>query len=366
MENNLIWITLTVIYLLLIVNVFIFNATIYLKLKKMFFEYRYKKKEEQLNPIMNNYLKGDVKNKKVLEYDGKDLKTRIVINIVQENYKLEKVKVAKIFDSLGYVDGLIKESNDKLSLALIHQLSEMSSTKVYPILMKGTENDNYEIRYQSFYALSFLPLNFTQIKDYIDALINSNILRDRKIEMINNLSLTPEIYFTLLQNEERSLGKVVLLRVLEDKLNKGTEVMKNKVTNYLTNSEFSLEIRIAAVVALAATKEIKYQDILMNQYTTEKAWEVRAAIAKAMHEFTDEHSEKQIELLKKMMYDENYWVRFNAGEVLARKGFVGIDALIDISINSENKEAADLAFYILDAHESVNKSINEIEVEKNE
>jgi len=209
-------------------------------------------------------------------------------------------------------------------------------------------------------------MNFIQIKEYIDVLIDSNILRDRMIEMIDNLSLNTEIYFTLLEKEERILGKVVLLRVLEDKLYKGTNVIKDKVASFLIDSENSLEIRIAAVVALAATEEIKYQDLLMDQYTLEKAWEVRAAIAKAMQHFSEEHSEMQVEVLKKMMYDENYWVRFNAGEVLARKGFLGIDALIDISINSENKEAADLAFYILDAHESVNKSISDIEVKRND
>jgi|GEM_PF-1213954 len=366
MENNLIWITLIVIYLLLIVNISIFIATIFSKLKKKFYRYRYKNKKEKLKPILNDYLKGKTENETVLMYDEKASKTAIMISLIKEDFNLQEEKASEIFESLGYVKGLIKESHGNLSLSLIQELSEMKSAEGFPVLMKGMKSKNFEIIYQSAYALSFLPMNFTQIKEYVDGLIKSNILRDRVIEMVNNLSLNPEIYFLLLQAEERTLGKVVLLRVLEDKLSKGTDVMKKKITDYLVNVDYSLEIRIAAVVALASTQEKKYQDVLMKQYAIESAWEVRAAIAKAMHQFTQEHSEMQVDILKRMMYDENYWVRFNAGEVLARKGFLGIDALIDISINSENKEAADLAFYILDAHESVNESINSIKEEKNE
>lgn len=65
-----------------------------------------------------------------------------------------------------------------------------------------------------------------------------------------------------------------------------------------------------------------------------------------------------------MTYDENWWVRFNAAKVLARKGKAGINALVDLSLEP-NKETADLAFYILDSDSNINRAIEKEKDENN-
>ena len=81
-----------------------------------------------------------------------------------------------------------------------------------------------------------------------------------------------------------------------------------------------------------------------------------------MHRFPLDESTELIILLKQMLYDSNWWVRFNAAEVLARKGLPGIDALVDISLNDQDEKAADLAYYILNANQTVYQTIQKTEV----
>ena len=92
-------------------------------------------------------------------------------------------------------------------------------------------------------------------------------------------------------------------------------------------------------------------------YYIEEHWEVRAAIAKAMNSFSHEN---EILLLKQMTKDSNWWVRFNASEVLSRKGRDGVNALIDISLDHENEDASKLAFSFLDTNKNIHTTITEV------
>lgn len=360
MENNLIWISLILIYSLLVINGSIFFITLLLEINKIIYKYRYRRNKDRLEPMLKKYINGEAQYEKHLIYNNNSLKTQIMITLIKKHLNKNDRRQKELFQSLGYVDGLIRKAEKNLTLELIHQLTELNSPKFFSLLLKGANKKEFEIVYQSCYALSLLSMNHKQIREYIKTLIKSDILRDRMIEMINNLSLTVEEYSVLLEAEDTVVGKVVFLRVLENKLNSKNENVQMKLVDYLIDANYSIEIRIATVVALASSGKGKIQEILMNQYEAEDAWEVRAAIAKAMHHFTNDKITKQIDVLKKMMFDQNYWVRFNAGGVLASKGYTGIDALIDISINEENLEAADLAFYILDANEFINQNINKV------
>ena len=194
-------------------------------------------------------------------------------------------------------------------------------------------------------------------EEYIKMLLGANILRDRMIEMIKNLSLSIEVYWRLLLLQDTEQGKVILIRALEDRFNEVDPVKMKTVADFLSDPKSSKEIRIAAVVALSATHNEIYLHLLMKHYPVEEAWEVRASIAKALNQFSNELSREKIDILKTMMYDSNWWVRFNAAEALARNGLAGVDALVDISLNSIDEEASDLAFSILDANPIVNRSL---------
>ena len=114
------------------------------------------------------------------------------------------------------------------------------------------------------------------------------------------------------------------------------------------------EVRISAVLTLANSQNMKYLPMLAEIYESEKEWEVRAAIAKSLVSFPPK---RIIEILKKMIYDEQWWVRFNAVEVLARTGSEGIDLLIDLSLDESNEKVSNLAYYILNSNKNVYETI---------
>ncbi|QUH24518.1 HEAT repeat domain-containing protein [Serpentinicella alkaliphila] len=366
MDKNLIWIALISIYLLLLINGLIFWVTILIKRKEVQREKAYKKMYDSLEPDVINYLKLQDLEHNDLLYDGSELKTDVIINLINTNAQSTLITARQAFEDLGYVDGVIEKAEKKLTLNKIKQLGVMGSPKAFPILRKGTVKDDFEVVYQSCYALSLLPMGEQEAEEYITVLQHTNILRDRMIEMIKNLSLSIEVYWRLLLSQKTELGKVVLLRALEDRFHKADPKIMDAVADFLKDPQSSKEIRIASVVALAATQNENYEQILLNHYRREEAWEVRAAVAKVLNKYTEHISRDKINILKEMMYDSNWWVRFNAAEVLARKGLAGIDALVDISLNSEDKEASDLAFYILDANSAVNESLGIFEEGNND
>ena len=368
MEKNLIWISLISIYFLLLINGLIFWVTILIKRKEVKRDKSYKKMYDVLLPDVIDYLKLQELKPNNLLYDGSELKNDVIINLIKTNAKSTLLTARQAFEDLGYVDGVIEKAEKKLTLKKIKQLGVMGSPKAFPILIQGTSKDDFEVVYQSCYALSLLPMKEQEAEKYVTVLLHTNILRDRMIEMIKNLSLSIDVYWRLLLSQKTELGKVVLLRVLEDRFHKADPIIMEAVADILNDPQSSKEIRIAAVVALAATQNKNYVQLLLDHYRREEAWEVRAAVAKALNKYTEETSgdKSKIHILKEMMYDSSWWVRFNAAEVLARKGLTGIDALVDISLNSDDQQASDLAFYILDANYSVNESLRIFEEGNND
>lgn len=365
MDKHVLWISLISIYLLLLINGIVFLVTIDMKIKEARWQKSYQKMYDALEADVIAYLNRREAPSKDLFYNGNELKTNVMMELLKVNGQSSLITKSQAFETLGYVDGVINESKKKLALKQIKQLGVMASPRAFPILMKGTSNEDFETVYQSCYALSLLPMEEQEAKAYVAMLLGTNILRDRMIEMIINLSLSIEVYWRLLLLQNTELGKVVLIRALEDQLSEADPTMLETVIDYVVDPLSSKETRIAAVVALAATKDEKYLHVLLEQYGREEAWEVRAAVAKALNKYTEKTSIDKIRVLREMMYDSNWWVRFNAAEVLARKGLAGIDALVDISLNSDDQEASNLAFYMLDANPSVNESLQMVGVENN-
>ncbi len=188
--------------------------------------------------------------------------------------------------------------------------------------------------------------------NYLALLFKSNNLRDRMIEMLLEMKLSTEEYLDLLEHQVTELSKTVILRVLAAKISPTTEpTLTDRILPFLEDTK---EVKIGSIVAIAKSENSIYFERFQTLYYTEQQWEVRAAIAKAMNSFSHEN---EIMLLKQMTNDSNWWVRFNASEVLSRKGREGVNALIDISLDSQNEESSKLAFSFLDNNKNVHTTV---------
>lgn len=276
---------------------------------------------------------------------------RIVLEIMLEYAKENDIEMIDKFEELGCVEYLIRKAQRGVNLDIIRTFGIIKSPKMYGILFSWTDTDDFEEKYMSFYALSLLRIDRKSISNIIDKLIPSDVTRDRKIEIINNFNLSIDEYLAQLSSEKTEQGKVVFLRVIQSRKEITDEIFSDQIVNCLYMGK---EVRISAVLTLASSQNIKYLPLLAEIYESEKEWEVRAAIAKSLVSFPPE---RIIEILKKMIYDEQWWVRFNAVEVLARIGSEGIDLLIDLSLDESNEKVSNLAYYILNSNKNVYETI---------
>lgn len=359
MDRYILLISLICIYALTLVNLLIFLITLILKIRDKLKKYRYQKAYNNIYPYVKEYLEDEAKPSRRLRSLQGRLEKQIALEILIEKAKESEKKMIDEFENLGYLDLIIKNAQRRLTLETVKKLGIIGSNKAFEVLKKGVNSKDYELRYHCYYGLSMLSLNKEQVELYIKLLLTSGIMRDRLIEMINNLSLSKFEYIEFLKKQETELGKVVFLRVLENKLCINDEYISDELTKYLFDTK---EVKIATVITLSSTENSKYFSYLVELYRKEDAWEVRSAIAKSLNKLS--HSE-DISILKEMIYDDNWWVRFNAVEVLARKGLAGIDALIEISLNDKNDRTADLAYYMLNSSQSVNRTITEHKEEYN-
>ncbi|WP_343184240.1 HEAT repeat domain-containing protein [Anoxynatronum sibiricum] len=359
------WVTLIVIYLLVLVNGLLVLTTVELKLSDRRRYKKYQQMYQRMLPQLQAYVNNQVQDTKTIMYDGDEMKTQVMLELLQGSVKLDPIQMRQVCEALGYVEGVLRKTKDHaLEMKHVKQLGVMRSPKAFEVLMSQIQSEDFEMMYQSCYAISLLPLEDTQVKGYVEKLLAADIMRDRTIEMLNNLSLETSVYWRFLEKAETELERVIFMRVLENRLDAADDEIIHRILAAMEDEACSKEVRIASVVAIGSSKASYVLPRLLERYLKEEAWEVRAAIAKAMHHFSVDESNKLIGLLKQMLYDSSWWVRFNAAEVLARKGLVGIDALVDISLNNQDQHAADLAYYILDANQSVYQTIQKTEVEE--
>lgn len=276
---------------------------------------------------------------------------RVVLDIMIEYVTETGLNISDNFEKLGYIDYLIKKGEKELNFDIVKKLGLIKSPKAYDILMIGTESEDFELKYMSYYALSLIKVEYEKVEKVINNLIESRIIRDRQIEIVDNYNLPAEQYLKLLDTQENELGKIILLRALQDKEDMKNKIYSDRIVQYLNEGK---EIRLSTVLTLGKSANEEYLPLLMNLYDKESAWEVRAAIAKSLINFSPESI---IEYLKKIIYDDEWWVRFNAVEVIARLGTSGIDTLIDLSLDISNEKVSNLAYYILNSNKDVNNVV---------
>ncbi len=343
-----------IIYVLLVIDIAIFAITLYIKLSDDYHARRYSRMYKKLTPIIGTCTDISDTSKKIAAL--KTFWNTAIIFEVLTNFSIEQQKSCKeLFTVLGYTDEILKRAKKELTPKDVKWFGLIQIEEAIPLLFNAAQSKDFELSFHCYQSLAKIPMNLEDRLNYLTLLFKSNNLRDRMIEMLLEMKLSTEEYLNLLEHQVTELSKTVILRVLAAKIMPSTEVaLTDRLLPFLEDTK---EVKIGSIVAIAKSENSIYFERFEMLYYIEEHWEVRAAIAKAMNSFSHEN---EILLLKQMTKDSNWWVRFNASEVLSRKGRDGVNALIDVSLDHENEDASKLAFSFLDTNKNIHTTITEV------
>lgn len=315
MENLLVYVALAGIVGLILINLTIVFSTVAINQLDHYNDKVYQKTYRQIEPIIAASIDDPIQLVRKLEL----VKTRVekkavfdsLMNYVQDSTTSKNS--VNVLEKLGFIDKLISEASKKLSLRHIQLFSQLRYNKVVPLLMKGTESKNFEISYNSFYALSFFTMSQKELSIYVSALLKTSIIRDRKVDMLNHLHIDVKKLLYFLAEFTMDEQKVILLLVLKNRLKKQDVILANQLLPYLDGEK---EIRIATIQVLTSSGNENYFSHLKELYEKESDWQVRAVLSKNL---PDLHAPEEQNLLIEMLNDENWWVRHNAITTLKKR-----------------------------------------------
>jgi HEAT repeat protein len=266
-----------------------------------------------------------------------------------------------IFDEMGFTDEEMVKVSKNSNLQSLKDLSIIKSPRSYLLLLSLLKSDIPEVSYRSGYAIVSLKLTPEQQMEVVKALLDSTILTQKAIEIIDVMNPPLEDFFPLLQDQETDRGKLILLNFLHHKLTDQNSSYKfiqkqlllqaekvcNAVKPFLLENE---EIAIATIKVLGNTKHNKALALLLDVYYKKPSSNITATIAQELDKFSWEET---IEPLKEMAQDRNYWVRLNAYETLSRLGENGKQAILEISKTSPYPSTNFLVYQLLNQHENL-------------
>lgn len=308
MNYLLLDVALLVVISLFITNLCIVIFTVIINQKYRLNEKSYQKACKQIQPIMEEKINDPSQLVERLNFFETKKERKVVFDTLMKY--AQKPETAEnslwVLEQLGFYDELIADASKKLTLQHIQFFSQLRFHKAFPLLIKGTISKNFEIKYNSFYAISSLPLSEKELPIYIEALLESSIMSDRIIDMLNHLHMDVEKILHFLREATLDKNKIILLLVLRNRLKKEDPILVNQLLPYL---EESREVRIATIRALATSESDFYFSFFQELYKKEIDWQVRAVLAKDLPLL---NAPSEQELLMDMLKDENWWVRHNA------------------------------------------------------
>jgi len=254
------------------------------------------------------------------------------------------------FDNMGFTAVVMKKVSRKNDLAGLHDLSVIRSPLAEAMLYQKLLSQSGEIAYRVAFALTRLTLDEAQQNLILRALLQTKINQNRIIELVDFLKPPLEMCLHLLDVGENERGRIILLRYLESRTDLHT-IPLERIEPYL---EDSLEVAISAVLVIGNMPQEKALQRLIAAYENNSSWEIRAIIAKVMCHFPGQDS---IRLLKQMCSDESWWVKFNALASLSKMGQEGLDAILDTALETNNTEAAAMAYQLLNADRKVHDTL---------
>lgn len=266
-----------------------------------------------------------------------------------------------IFDEMGFTDEEMYKVSKFSDLQSLKDLSIIKSPRSYHLLLSLLKSDLPEVSYRSGYAIASLKLNSDQQIEVVNSLIESNIVTQKAIEIIDLMSPALEDFFPLLQDQETDRGKLILLNYLHHKIIDQSSQYKflqkqlllqservcNAVMPFLHENE---EIVIAAIKVLGNTRHNNAFHLLKKLYSENPGPNIKAAIAQELDKFSWTET---IDMLKEMAQDRNYWVRLNAYETLSNLGENGKKAIIEMSKTSPYPSTNFLVYQLLNRNENL-------------
>lgn len=315
MENLLIYVAWIGIICLIIINLGIILATVVINQRDQFNQKKYLKAYHNIVPMIEKLNEEQDKLVEKLKVFKKKPEKKAVFYALVDHAQQPKptINELEILEKLGFIDGLVKEASKKLSLQHIQIFSQLRYHKAFPILMNGTKSKNFEMVYNSFYALSLLKLSQKELYIFVEALLETTIMRDRKIDMLNHLNIEIEKLLYFLGKYSSDSEKIIWLLVLKNRLKEQDSLLANQLLPYLEGSK---EVRIAVIQALATSGNKSYFPFFQELYQKENDWQVRAVLAKNLQLL---NAPWEQELLIEMLNDENWWVRHNAMTTLKER-----------------------------------------------
>jgi HEAT repeat protein len=266
-----------------------------------------------------------------------------------------------IFDEMGFTDEEMSKVAKSCDLQSLKDLSIIKSPRSYLLLLSLLKSDILETSYRSGYAIASLKLTPEQQMEVVKALLDSNIVTQKAIEIVDLMNPPLEDFFPLLQEQETDRGKLILLSYLHHKLIDQSSQYKflqkqlllqaervcNVVKPFLRESE---DVVIATIKVLGNTKHQKALVMLKDLYYQKPSSSIVAAIAQEFDKFSWEET---IEPLKEMAQERNYWVRLNAYETLSNLGENGKKAILEISQTSPYPSTNFLVYQLLSKNENL-------------
>lgn len=355
-SNNIQSFIILTIYILVIVNIFLLIAIYFEIIKDKLKISRYNKAALYLTPMITEYL-NDEKKKRPVELALKNNYFKMVAIDIMENYaEANQLNLKTQYASLNLVDFIIKKLKKRLNIVYLKKLALMGSEKAYDILMDFAQSEDLDVSYMSFFGLSRLDVQKDKKITAIHQLIRSDIFRDRIIEILRQFDLEFEDWLDLLEKEESIKGKVIFIKAIMIKAEIKREDYSDRVEKFLNQHN---EVKIAAIQALSNSQNEKYVAELTNIYENEENWQVRVAVAKGLSSYKFDCVK---DVLLKMTKDSEWWVRYNAIKSIVSMGEDGLFSLIDLSLESNDKNTSDLAYYFLNANHDVYNTVKNIEV----
>ena len=343
------------IYVALIVDIIILINIYYQIIKTKIIQRRYMKTMNKLEPLICNNLKQHVKLRELKDRTNKDYKKMIAIDIINNYSENSDKENGIIIQTLELDTFLINKIKRKPSIKYFKRLAFMKVPSAYEVLLKYLNSEDIDIKYTCYFGLLMLDID-TEKKDYvIHELVNSGILSDRIIEILDKVELKFDEWMRLLETEKSETGKIIFLNILTGKEELKNDKNSDKLLKFLGDSK---EVKIAAIRAICSSKNEKYVDAFYTMFRFEKQWEIRVAIAEGMTNFAPELTKYK---LLYMVKDEQWWVRFSATKAISLMGKEGVYTLVELSMDKSDEEISALANYFRNSNKKIYGSVENIE-----
>lgn len=269
-----------------------------------------------------------------------------ILEAFHSNVKNQRPKLLEIARQIGLVksemDYLNNGTGPRRAIAA-YCLGEMRAKESIDVLLKNKKTKDRELAECIHRALVLVSGT-----EYLDRIIDSLGTNHFSIKprILNLISLIDEVDI-FPKMEEYLNGNNILKKVLAlEALGVNKDI---RVASYIEKAIISdeKELKVSGLKALIGVAYMDFSTIMPKLYSLkdDDDWEVRAFLAKALC-FCKDLGSEGIDILKTMMEDSNWFVRFNSSESLLNLGEVGIVALSE-TLLSNDRFARDRAWDIL-------------------